>query len=395
MIKYLPLGEINARYDAEIREALSRVLDSGWYLKGEATRRFEQHYAEYIGSKHCIGCGNGLDALTLILRAYIELGLMQEGDEVIVPANTYIASILAITENRLVPVLVEPSLNTLQIDDTLIEAAITPRTRAIMIVHLYGRCAYTSHIGDLCRKHGLKLIEDNAQAHGCHFVESVYHGDCPLCEQRCELQGDCPRDTHSAKLRTGSLGSAAGHSFYPTKNLGALGDAGAITTNDDDLAKTIETLGNYGSAKKYVFDYQGRNSRIDELQAALLDVKLKYLDAENNRRKEIASQYLNKVKNPLIRLPKTERDCVWHIFPILCERRDELRQYLADNGVETQIHYPIPPHKQKCYKEWNTLSFPITEQIHAQELSIPCHQALTDEEFNRIIDLLNAFYPKN
>ena len=375
MIKYLPLGEINARYDAEIREALSRVLDSGWYLKGEATRRFEQHYAEYIGSKHCIGCGNGLDALTLILRAYIEMGVMQEGDEVIVPANTYIASILAITENRLVPVLVEPSLNTLQIDDTLIEAAITPRTKAIMIVHLYGICAYTPRIADICRRHNLKLIEDNAQAHGCRFVESVA--------------------ISSQHAKTGSIGDAAGHSFYPTKNLGALGDAGAITTNDDDLAKTIETLGNYGSAKKYVFDYQGRNSRIDELQAALLDVKLKYLDAENNRRKEIASQYLNKVKNPLIRLPKTERDCVWHIFPILCERRDELQQYLTDNGVETQIHYPIPPHKQKCYKEWNTLSFPITEQIHAQELSIPCHQALTDEEFNRIIDLLNAFYPKN
>ena len=360
MIKYLDLKRINAPYE----HAADEVLCSGWYLLGEATRRFEQLYAEYIGTKHCIGCANGLDALTLILRAYKELGVIHEGDEVIVPANTYIASILAVTENRLTPVLVEPDINTLQIDDTLIEQAITPRTRAIMIVHLYGCCAYTDRIGEICQRHGLKLIEDNAQAHGCTFATT---------------------------LRTGALGDAAGHSFYPTKNLGAFGDAGAVTTDDDELAEVVRALGNYGSAKKYIFEHIGRNSRIDELQAAILDAKLAHLDADNAHRKEIAAKYLNKVKNPLIRLPKTDRDSVWHIFPILCERRDELQQYLRDRGVETQIHYPIPPHKQKCYQGWNHLSFPITEQIHAQELSIPCHPAMTKEEAGVITDLLNLF----
>ena len=364
MIKYLDLKKVNDLHDVELRESVDRVLDSGWYLKGEATRTFEQHYAEYIDTRYCIACGNGLDALTLIFRAYIEMGVMKEGDEVIVPANTYIASILAITENRLVPVLVEPDINTFQIDDSRMEAVITPRTRAVMIVHLYGICAFTSRIGDICRQHGLKLIEDNAQAHGC-----VYHGNCP----------------------TGSLGDAAGHSFYPGKNLGALGDAGAVTTNDEELARIITSLCNYGSLRKYVFDYQGRNSRIDELQAAMLDVKLRYLDADNARRKEIAAIYINKVKNPAIRLPQVDRDSVWHIFPILCERRDELQQYLRDHGVETVIHYPIPPHKQQCYSCWNHLSFPITEQIHAQELSIPCHQAMTDDEVGLVVDLLNDF----
>ena len=365
MIAYLPLHQINDLHDAEIREAFSRVLDSGWYLKGEATRRFEEAYAEYIGTRYCIGCGNGLDALSLILRGYIELGVMQEGDEVIVPANTYIASILAITECGLKPVLVEPSLDTLQIDDSKIEQAITERTRVIMIVHLYGRCAYTSRIGDICQEHHLKLIEDNAQAHGCTF------------EGR----------------KTGSLGDAAGHSFYPGKNLGALGDAGAVTTNDDELAAVIRALGNYGSHQKYVHDYKGRNSRIDELQAAMLLAKLPYLDAANQRRKEIASLYINKVENPQIRIPQSDRDCVWHIFPIFCEHRDQLQQYLAKNGVETQIHYPIPPHKQRCYKEWSHLSLPITEQIHAQELSIPCHQAMTPAEVTVIVNLLNGLHP--
>jgi len=374
MIKYLDLKAINSLYDDEIRSAVSRVLDSGWYLKGEATRQFEQHYAEYIGTRYCIGCGNGLDALTLIFRAYMEMGVMQRGDEVIVPANTYIASILAITECGLKPVLVEPSWETLQIDDTLIEQAITPRTRAIMIVHLYGCCAYTSQIGDICRKHHLKLIEDNAQAHGCTF------------EGR----------------KTGSLGDAAGHSFYPTKNLGALGDAGAVTTNDSQLAAVVEALGNYGSSNKYVFDYVGRNSRMDEIQAAILDVKLTHLDADNQCRKEMAARYQREVSNDLVRLRLVgneqysrsslpPRDSVYHILPVFCERRDELQKYLLDNGIETQIHYPIPPHKQRCYPEWNNLSLPITEKIHAQELSIPCNQAMDDGDVDRVIGLLNSF----
>ena len=392
MIKYLDLKRINDLYDAEIREAINEVLDSGWYLKGEATRKFEQAYAQYIGTRHCIGCANGLDALTLILRAYIEMGVMQAGDEVIVPANTFIASILAITENRLKPVLVEPSPATLQIDDALIEKAITSRTRAVMIVHLYGRCAYTDRIGEICRKHGLKLIEDNAQAHGCMFREAAANFSLFT--------------VHFSLKRTGSLGDAAGHSFYPGKNLGALGDAGAVTTNDDELAKTIEALGNYGSAKKYVFDYLGRNSRIDEIQAAILSVKLKHLDADNQRRKDIAARYEREVSNDLVRLLPdgnetysrsglAARDCVWHIFPVFSPRRNELQQYLLENGVETAIHYPIPPHRQRCYNLqssiFNVQSFPVTEQIHAQELSIPCHQALTDEEITRIITLLNAF----
>lgn len=365
MIAYLPLLRINDLHNEELRAAVNRVLDSGWYLNADATRQFEIHYAEYIGTPHCVGCGNGLDALKLILLAYMEMGVMQEGDEVIVPANTYIASILAITACGLTPVLVEPDINTLQIDDARIERDITSRTKAVMIVHLYGRCAYTQKIADICKKFNLKLIEDNAQAHGCTF------------------EGQ----------KTGSLGDAAAHSFYPGKNLGALGDAGAITTNDEELASLARALGNYGSSKKYVHDYKGCNSRIDEIQAAVLDVKLLYLDDENNRRKEIASLYINKVQNPLIHLPLSERDSVWHIFPVFCERRDELQQHLRENGVETQIHYPIPPHKQQCFKEWNQQSFPITDQIHSLELSIPCHQAMTKEEVDMIIDLLNSFTP--
>ena len=359
MIKYLDLKAVNAPYE----HAADEVLRSGWYLKGEATKQFEAHYAEYIGTKYCIGCGNGLDALTLIFRAYIELGVMIPGDEVIVPANTSIASILAVTECGLKPVLVEPDIHTLQIDDTLIEAAVTPRTRAVMIVHLYGFCAYVDRIGEICKKHGLKLIEDNAQAHGCRFIDRS----------------------------TGSLGDAAGHSFYPTKNLGAFGDAGAVTTNDEELATVIRALGNYGSHRKYVFDYQGRNSRIDELQAAILDAKLPHLDVDNQRRRTIADIYLSQVHNSLIRLPQASPTAVWHIFPVLCARRDELQQYLLDHGVESQIHYPIPPHKQKCYADWNNLSLPITEQIHAQELSIPCNPAMTKEEADVIVDLLNQF----
>ena len=377
MIKYLPLGDINACYDAEIREAVSRVLDSGWYLRGEATRQFEQHYAAYIGTRYCIGCGNGLDALKLIFRAYIEQGIMQPGDEVIVPANTFIASILAITECGLKPVLVEPDINTLQIDDTLIEPAITARTRALMIVHLYGRCAYTEKIVEICQRHNLKLIEDNAQAHGCIVPSATV----PLVGCAAALP----------QRKTGSLGSAAAHSFYPGKNLGALGDAGAVTTNDSELADIIRALGNYGSHKKYVHDYQGYNSRLDELQAAVLDVKLRHLDAANQRRKEIAARYESEISNPLVRVVRSDRDCVYHIFPVFSPRRDDLQRFLAEKDIETQIHYPIPPHKQHCYKEWNTLELPVTEQISAQELSIPCHQVMTDDEAAAVVQALNNY----
>lgn len=368
MIKYLPLKRINDLYDAEIRKAMGRVIDSGWYLRGEATARFEEEYARYIGTKHCVGVANGLDALTLILRAYIIIGVLKEGDEVIVPANTFIASILAITENRLVPVLVEPSIDTFQIDGSLIEQAITPRTRAIMLVHLYGRCAYTERIGDICKKHGLKLIEDNAQAHGCTFVSSV--------------------TVHPQ--RTGSLGHAAAHSFYPGKNLGALGDGGAVTTDDGQLAQVVRSIANYGSSSKYVFDYLGRNSRLDEIQAAVLSVKLKYLDADNARRQAIANDYIDHICNPLVRLPE-KSDSVYHIFPVLSAGRDALKHFLEKNGVETAIHYPIPPHKQACYENWHGLCLPITEQIHAQELSIPCHQAMTDAEVEAVTEIINRF----
>lgn len=405
-MKYLDLQAINARYDAEIREAIGRVLDSGWYLRGEATRRFEQRYAEYIGTKHCIGCGNGLDALSLILRAYIEMGVMREGDEVIVPANTFIATILAITENRLVPVLVEPAIDTLQVDDRLIERAITERTKAVMIVHLYGFCAYTDRIGEICKNHGLKLIEDNAQAHGC-----VYHGDGNQGDRSLDLlgapsdQGPVPLIPRSLERKTGSLGDAAGHSFYPGKNLGALGDAGAVTTDDPELAAVVRALGNYGSHHKYIHDYPGRNSRLDEIQAAVLDVKLRHLDADNALRRDIASVYLSQVRNPLLRLPLASPSAVWHIFPVLCARRDELQQYLKAHGVETQIHYPVPPHRQKAAQGYRhavmsrdvtaclspCAALPITERIAAEELSLPCHPAMTKEEAGNIADLLNRF----
>ena len=364
MIEYLSLKRITAMHEDEINKAISDVVASGWYLNGTAVQRFEEHYRTYIGTQHCVSCGNGLDALHLILRAYKELEQLHDGDEIIVPANTYIATILAITENNLTPVLVEPDITTLEIDDNRIETAITPRTRAIMLVHLYGRCAYTERIGNICKKHGIKLIEDNAQAHGC---------------------------TYNGKL-TGSLGDAAAHSFYPGKNLGALGDAGAVTTNDLELAKAVRTLGNYGSSRKYVFDYQGKNSRMDEIQAAVLDVKLKYLDKDNARRKEIAHYFEQHIKNECITIPTAlNRDNVYHIFPILCTERDRLQEYLKKNGVQTMIHYPIPPHKQKAYKEWNALSFPLTERIHREELSIPCNQTMSLGDAEQIATLLNNF----
>lgn len=364
-VPFLSLKDITAKYADELHEAVLRVTDSGWYLQGKENEKFKADYANYIGTKHCIGCANGLDALIWIFRAYIELGVMNPGDEVIVPANTYIATILAITENNLVPVLVEPSIDTFQIDDSLIEEKITSKTKAITIVHLYGQCAYTDKIGELCKKYNLKLIEDNAQAHGCMFNGK----------------------------KTGSLGDAAGHSFYPGKNLGALGDAGAVTTNDEALAKAIRSLANYGSQKKYVFQYTGRNSRLDEIQAAILDVKLKHLDADVALRKAVAKKYIEGIKNPKIILPKVKdwNAHVFHIFTVLCKQRDELQKYLEAKGIGTNIHYPIPPHKQECYKEWNEISLPVTEKIHATELSLPMSPCLTDEQIDYVINIINSF----
>ncbi len=381
-IPFLSLKDVTALHGVEINEAVKRVVNGGWYLQGQENERFEKNFANYIGTKYCIGCANGLDALIWIFRAYIELGVMQPGDEVIVPANTYIATILAITENNLTPILVEPKLNSLEIDDDKIEEAITPRTKAICIVHLYGRNAYTEKIGSICKKYNLKLIEDNAQAHGCKAaIESPSKDNSTLLT------------LHSSFKRTGSIGDAAGHSFYPGKNLGALGDGGAVTTNDEELAKTIRTLANYGSQKKYVFEYTGRNSRLDEIQAAVLDVKLKYLDQDNQHRKDIAKLYINGINNPLIKLPDTlpEEQNVFHIFPILCERRDELQEYLKERGIGTLIHYPIPPHKQNCYKEYNSLSLPITEAIHSQELSIPISPVMDINDAIYITKCINEF----
>lgn len=366
MIKYLELQKITALHSEEIHNAVDNVINRGWYLQGLENNIFESDYASYIGSQYCVGCANGLDALTLILRAYIELGIINPGDEVIVPANTYIASILAITENGLKPVLVEPRIDTFQIDDQLIEKAISRNTKAIMLVHLYGRCAYTEHIYYICKKYHLKLIEDNAQAHGCLYNNK----------------------------HTGSLGDAAGHSFYPGKNLGALGDAGAVTTDDKELAETVREIANYGSSEKYVFKYRGRNSRLDEIQAAVLDVKLRYLEEENAMRRKIALRYVSEIKNPSIILPDKNyyRNSVFHIFPLLCDKRDDLQQYLLANGVEAMIHYPIPPHLQECYSgEFDNLQLPITEKIHRQELSIPLNPALSDKEVDRVITLLNRF----
>jgi dTDP-4-amino-4,6-dideoxygalactose transaminase len=365
MIKFLDLQKITQKYAVEIHEAVSRVVDSGTYLQGDENKKFESNYAEYIGTKYCVGVANGLDALRLILRSYIELGVINAGDEVIVPANTYIASILAISSNNLVPVLVEPSIDTLEIDDSKIELAITQKTKGIMIVHLYGQCAYTQKIGDICHKYGLKLIEDNAQAHGCLFKGR----------------------------KTGSLGDAAGHSFYPGKNLGAFGDAGAVTTNDSTLMETVRKLANYGSSVKYVFDYKGLNSRLDEIQAAILNVKLKYLDNDNALRKSVANIYLNNITNSKITLPKvTDWNAhVFHIFTVFTPQREKLQKCLIDNNIQTLIHYPIPPHKQICFKEWNALSFPITEQIHKEELSLPMSPVLSEDEITHVINTINKW----
>ncbi|MBO7202911.1 MAG: DegT/DnrJ/EryC1/StrS family aminotransferase [Paludibacteraceae bacterium] len=370
-VPFLSLHDVTAKYKDEIHEAALRVIDSGWYLQGKENEVFERNYADYIGTKYCIGCANGLDALIWIYRAYIELGVMQPGDEVIVPANTYIASILAITENGLTPVLIEPNPDTLEIDDSRIEAAITSKTKSILLVHLYGRLAMTEKIADLCKKHDLKLVEDNAQAHGCK-----YNGK-----------------------RTGSIGDAAGHSFYPGKNLGALGDGGAVTTDDENLAKAIRALANYGSQKKYVFKYSGRNSRLDEIQAAILDVKLKHLDEDIRLRQQVADFYYEHISNPMVTLPKRlpHDENVYHLFPILVKngKRDALHDYLAENGVGTVIHYPIAPHKQECYanESWNTpqQNLPITESLADEELSLPMSPCLTQEQMEWVVICVNNF----
>ncbi|MEZ3532668.1 MAG: DegT/DnrJ/EryC1/StrS family aminotransferase [Muribaculaceae bacterium] len=366
MIKFLDLEKVTAGHANEINEAVSRVVNSGWYLLGEEVKKFENSYASYIGADYAIGCGNGLDALWLIFRAWLELGELQQGDEIIVPANTYIASILAISENGLTPVPVEPDPITYQISPEKIEQAITPRTKAVMLVHLYGQCAYSNRIEEICRSHNLKIVEDNAQSHGCLF------------ERR----------------HTGSLGHAAGHSFYPGKNLGALGDAGAVTTSDEALASAIRAIANYGSHKKYVCRYRGRNSRLDEIQAAVLNVKLRYLDADNTRRKEVAKNYITGITNPAITLPSIDNydSHVFHIFPVLAKNRDNLQQYLTHNGVQTLIHYPIPPHLQECYPQWNRMSFPVTEKIHREELSLPISPIISNEEVAEVIDKINRWH---
>ena len=366
MIKFLDIQKINLSHQKETEERLLNTFRSGWYLLGNEVKTFEQNLANYIGTKYAIGVANGLDALRLILRGYLELGIMQKGDEIIVPANTYIASVLAISDNGLVPILVEPSIDNYNIDIDKIEEKITSKTKGILIVHLYGRVVFSEKLKEIAGKYHLKIIEDNAQAIGAKWKN----------------------------ISTGNLGDAAGFSFYPGKNLGALGDAGGITTNDETLAKTIRALANYGSNQKYVNIYQGLNSRLDEIQAAVLGVKLKYIDAENQRRRAIAKRYIAEIKNPNIILPENptnEAEHVWHLFVIRTAEREKLQNYLLENGVQTLIHYPIPPHKQEAYKEWSNLSFPISEKIHEQVLSLPMSPMMEEEEINEMIKVINNF----
>lgn len=392
MIKFLDLKKINDSFEPIISIAIKRVLDSGWYLLGNEVKSFEQEYGRFIGTKHCIGVANGLDALRLIFKAYIEMGQMIEGDEIIVPANTYIASILAITDNRLVPVLAEPAINTYNLDISLIEKLITPRTRAIMVVHLYGQACWSLRLEEIANKYNLKIIEDNAQAAGA------------IIDQGSGLR---------AQSRTGSLGDAAGNSFYPGKNLGALGDAGAVTTDDDELADVVRTIANYGSKIKYQNLYKGLNSRLDEIQAAILRVKLPRLDADNQRRREIAQYYLDNITNPDIVLPETRNEKretknkklqtlnldylkrdpshIWHLFVIRSKNREKLQNYLIENDIQTLIHYPIPPHKQMAYKEWRHISLPLTEVIHSQVLSLPMSPLMTDKEAEYVVEIINNF----
>lgn len=366
MIKFLDLEKINNRFREEIDERIKSILDSGWYIQGQWCKTFEQNFAKYIGVKHCIGCANGLDALNLIIRAY-GFGV---GDEIIAPANTFIASILAISENGCTPVLVEPDINTYNINPDLIEEKITPQTKAIMVVHLYGQAVQMNKIWDLAKKYHLKIIEDSAQAHGARLnIERLFH-------------------------KTGALGDASGFSFYPGKNLGCIGDGGCVTTDDDEFAAKVRAIANYGSDRKYHHIYKGINSRLDEIQAAVLDVKLKYLDADNARRREIAKYYRENIKNSSIILPSTyhEDAHVWHIFAIRTKERDRLQKYLEENSIQTNIHYPTSPNKQSAYKEWKNISYPISEEIHSTELSLPMSPVLTDLEVEKIVEVVNDWY---
>ncbi|OFX22962.1 MAG: aminotransferase [Bacteroidetes bacterium GWA2_31_9b] len=367
MIKFLDLQKINAQYADELANVAKKVIDSGWYLQGNYVKEFEKNLSEYIGAKYAISCANGLDALRLILRSYMEMGFMEEGDEVIVPANTYIASVLAISDNRLTPVLVEPSINSYNLDISKIEEHITKRTRAILVVHLYGQVCFSDELKALADNYKLKVIEDNAQAIGARY-------------------GD---------LLSGNLGDAAGFSFYPGKNMGALGDSGAVTTNDKELARIIRSIANYGSEVKYKNEFRGLNSRMDEIQAGFLDIKLKYIDKENEIRRQIAKLYRNNIKNSKIVNPelinKDENSHVWHLYVIRTKHRKSLQQYLKENDVHTIIHYPIPPHKQECYKEYNKLSFHITESLADELLSLPISPVMTEQEVNKVIELVNKF----
>jgi dTDP-4-amino-4,6-dideoxygalactose transaminase len=406
MVKFLDLKAINDSFEPDISEAVKRVLDSGWYLQGNEVNTFEKEYAAYIGTKHCISVANGLDALRLILKAYIEIGQMAKGDEIIVPANTFIASILAISDNQLTPVLVEPDINTYNIDPLKIEEKITEKTRGIMIVHLYGQNAIHPEIQRLIDKYDLKLIEDNAQAIGACYRPSNSTQEGSLEEQNW--------------IRTGAIGDAAGHSFYPGKNLGCLGDGGAVTTNNDELASVIRALANYGSNKKYICDFKGLNSRLDEIQAAILRVKLARLDRDNQHRQKIAQFYCENITNHDIILPVSNEffvtsdkydnaensfakgifssprqgwgsPHVFHLFVIRHKNRDKLQEYLAEKGIQTLIHYPIPPHKQLAYKELNSLKLPLTEQIHSEVLSLPVSPVMNERDVNLVLTALNHF----
>lgn len=365
MIKFLDLQKINAKYSSELLKVAQEVIESGWYLLGERVKEFENNLVDFQEGGNAVAVANGLDALRLIFKAYKELGFMQDGDEIIVPANTYIASVLAITDNKLVPVLIEPDLLSYNLDINQIRNKITPKTKAIMVVHLYGSVCWSEELEVLAKEYNLKLVEDNAQAIGARW-----NG-----------------------IRTGNLGDAAGFSFYPGKNLGALGDSGAVTTKDVDLAKTIRTLANYGSSQKYVNEYQGLNSRMDEIQAAFLNIKLRYIDSENLRRQEIASYYINNIKNDKIILPSLGDvgEQVWHLFVIRTSERNELENYLKEYEIQTLIHYPIPIHKQKCYQEMNTISLPITEKIHREVLSLPISPVMSNEEVVKLVEIINKF----